>query len=335
MESRREGIAPAVIAAVVIVIIAVAAFGAYALLAKSGPSSTTSTSSSTVIPTTSTASFSSSSTALAITTSTTSSSSIPTTTSSGTTTTSSRSSPSTTGSTDTTTTAASGSSYTCSTSSSGSTPNLNVLPLYSYSGMVVVYNETSQSSTGTQSSGNIQQSYSLEYASATTYKVSITLENSSHVIGQYDAYVLRNGAVAAITETVSGQNINITGSEANEFASGIFAGFVFQADIIDNLGTYTATNFFHSTGTTTVSIGAYTFSATTYQANNLPETITNCDGTTTALTAFSLTVGTPTGATSPLAVSAHYAGSTTVDGATTTTSVYVHVTEVTVAPEQA
>jgi hypothetical protein len=199
--------------------------------------------------------------------------------------------------------------------------------------MVVTYNGTSQSSGSTRSTVDIQDQYSLEYVSATTYKLIVnvqTFENGTSQSATYHAYVLKNGTVAAITVAQGGQNVNLTGSEASEVQFGIFGAFVFQAQLIDNLGTYTETNFFHSNGTSRVTIGANTFTASTYVANNLPETITNCDGSTTNLTAFSLTEGTPTGATYPLAVKAHYTGSTTSGGVTTTTNVYVQVTVVTV-----
>jgi hypothetical protein len=201
--------------------------------------------------------------------------------------------------------------------------------------MAVTYNGTSQSSGSTQSPVNVQDQYSLEYVSATTYKLVVNvqiLENGTSHSATYHAYVLKNGTVAAIAVAEGGQNVNLTGSGASEAQFGIFGAFVFQAQLIDNLGTYTETNFFHSTGTSTVTIGANTFTASTYVANNLPETITNCDGSTTNLTAFSLTEGAPTGATYPLAVRAHYAGSATSDGVTTTSNVYVQVTAVTVAP---
>jgi hypothetical protein len=200
--------------------------------------------------------------------------------------------------------------------------------------MVVTYNATSQSTGSTQSSQNLQDQYSLEYISATTYKFTDNIqifENGTSHPATYQVYVLKNGSLAAITETRGGQNLNLTGSEAPEIGREILGAFVFQAQLIDNLGTYTETNSFHSIGSSMVSIGSNTIAGTTYVANILPETITNCDGSTSDLTAFSITVGTPAGATYPLAVSTHYAGSTTSGGVTTTSNIYVQVTAVAVA----
>jgi len=200
--------------------------------------------------------------------------------------------------------------------------------------MAVTYNGTSQSSGSTQSTVDVQDQYSLEYVSATTYKLIVdvqVLENGTSHSATYHAYVLKNGTVAAITATQGGQSVNLTGSEVSEVQFGIFGAFVFQAQLIDNLGTYTETNFFHSNGTSTVTVGANAFTASTYVPNNLPETITNCDGSTTNLTAFSLTEGRPAGATYPLAVNAVYAGSVTSGGVTTTSNVSVQVTAATVA----
>ena len=200
--------------------------------------------------------------------------------------------------------------------------------------MVVRYNGTTQSSGSTESTQDVQDQYNLEYVSATTYKVIIDLqifENGTSILATYHAYVLKNGTVAAITATQGGQNLNVTGSQL-QTDSGIFGPFVFQAQLIDNLGTPAETDNFYANGTSTVTIGANTFPVTTYVANNLSETITNCDGSTTNLAAFTLNEGTPTGATYPLATSAHYDGSTTSGGVTTATNVYVEVTAVAVNP---
>jgi hypothetical protein len=206
--------------------------------------------------------------------------------------------------------------------------------LSSYSGMVVRYNGTSQTSGSTQLAIDVQDQYSLEYASPTTYKLIDDLQVFGNGTSQQytsHVYVLKNGTVAAITVTQGGQNVNLTGSEFSDGVAGAFGPFVFQAQLVDNLGSYGETNFFHSNGTSTVTIGANTLTGTSYVANSIPETITDCDGSSTTYTAFSLIKGTPAGATLPLAVDVQFAGSFAVGGVTTTSNIDVQVTAVTVA----
>ena len=113
--------------------------------------------------------------------------------------------------------------------------------------------------------------------------------------------------------------------------SGSVRWFTLQIQADSEIGFYTAQGYFHSTGTSTVSLGPTQVSVTTYSANTLPETITNCGGTTTTLTAYSFSVGTPQGSTTPLVTNEHFAGSDTSNGQTTNFNYVLQVTSVTVA----
>jgi hypothetical protein len=181
--------------------------------------------------------------------------------------------------------------------------------------------------TTTPSTFNYSESYTTDYVSSTTYKVTVT-EGSAGQNEVTTVWVLKNGTALAIA--ITGDPENITGSEAQEFIVGVFAGFTLQIQADASLTYYTNTGFFHSTGTSTVAIGPTNVKVTNYIANTLPETVDEC-GTTTTLTAFSLSVGTPSGASSPLVTYEHIAGSDVVDGQTDTFSEVIQVTSLTVA----
>lgn len=176
---------------------------------------------------------------------------------------------------------------------------MDVVPLLSsYSSMAVNYTDVSSSGTS-----YLIESYNTVYTSASTYKVNITYSTSGET-GSTLAWILKNGTIVAAD--VSGYNV--TGSEAQDFAVGIFAGFIEQIEVDSQLSQNTVSTYFHSTGTSTVTIGNVSMQVTTWAANTLPET-TNVCGVTSTITAFSLEVGTPPGASSPLVVYEHIAGS--------------------------
>ena len=78
-----------------------------------------------------------------------------------------------------------------------------------------------------------------------------------------------------------------------------------------------------------MTIGAATFPVTTYAANSLPETINNC-GDVLVLNTYSLSVGTPTGATAPLVTSIVLGGTDTSSGQTTSVNYQIKLVAITV-----
>ncbi|MDA4112682.1 MAG: hypothetical protein OK474_01410 [Thaumarchaeota archaeon] len=126
---------------------------------------------------------------------------------------------------------------------------------------------------------------------------------------------------------------NLTGSIARQIGASAFFGFTLQIQADSQIAQYTATNFFHSIGTSTVSIGPTQVSVNTYVANSLPVTTTDCvTGDITTLTAFSLSVGTPHGSSLPLVTHEHFAGSTKdTNGQTSTFDEVLAVTSITLA----
>jgi hypothetical protein len=188
--------------------------------------------------------------------------------------------------------------------------------------MELKYNLTSGS---TQS--NLTESYTTVYASATTYKVTITSSENSQSTPPETVWILKNGTVLAIS--VEGQNL--TGSIAQTMIVGVFAGFSAEVQAGSQLSTYTANQYFHSTGTSSVTIGSSTFTVTNYSANTLPQTITDClTGSTTNLTAYKLSVGTPTGTSYKVVTYMQIAGSSTINGQTVDTDYIIQVVSLTV-----
>lgn len=192
--------------------------------------------------------------------------------------------------------------------------------------MTVVANGTSSTTGSTAQTYNYTESYSTVYASSTTYKVSVS-ESADGQSVTYTVWVQTNGNVLAVNV----EGYNVTGSEAQETAIGVFVGFTLQIEADSSIAQYTNTGYFKSAGTSTVDIGTVPVKVTTYEANSLPETFTECGGTTTTLTAFSFEVGTPQGASAPLVVYEHFAGSDESDGQTTTYNDVLEVTSITLA----
>jgi hypothetical protein len=184
---------------------------------------------------------------------------------------------------------------------------------------------SSGSSSSSPQSENITESYNTIYASSTTYKVNVSLAAQGENV-TYTAWILKNGTVLAINV----EGYNLTGSEAQENVFEVFAGFTEQIQADSEISQYTAPNDFHSTGTSTVSVGPTEITVTTYAANTLPETLGSC-GSTTTLTAYSISVGTPQGTTSPLIIYEHIAGSETVNGTTTFLDLTLQITSITLA----
>ncbi|MGD0636689.1 MAG: hypothetical protein ABSA72_01445, partial [Nitrososphaerales archaeon] len=203
-------------------------------------------------------------------------------------------------------------------------------PLLSAYSAMTIQASGSSSQSGTSSSSpstySYSESYTTNYVSSTTYKVTINFVEGSNNVA-YTVWLLKDGTAVAIN--VSG--FNLTGSSAQETLIGAFAGFELQLQADAEINAYTTTSFFHSTGTSTVSVGPTMVSVTNYAANSLPETITSCTGSPTTLTAFSFSVGTPQGTNAPLVTNENISGSDVTNGQTTTFNYVLQVTSITIA----
>jgi hypothetical protein len=187
--------------------------------------------------------------------------------------------------------------------------------------MKLEYNLTSGT---TQTS--LTESYTEAYASATTFKVNmVNVEAGQNQTTT--AWISRDGTVLAIDEA----GTNVTGAIAQELVVGLFAGFSAEVEAGSQLSTYTATQFFHTTGTSSVTIGSNTFTVTNWAANTLPQTITSCPpGTSTNLTAYKLSVGTPKGSSYDIVTYMQIAGTSTSNGQSANIDYVIQVVSLTV-----
>jgi hypothetical protein len=197
------------------------------------------------------------------------------------------------------------------------------VPLLSaFSALELQFNGTSG---GTPSS--ITESYSVVYASATTFKVNLNFQGDGQNMNS-TAWILRsNGSAIAIDEA----GYNLTSSITGSLVVGLFAGFSAEIQAASQLSTYTSNQYFKSTGTSSVTLGTNTFTVTNYVANTLPQTITPCNGSPTTLTNFALSVGTPSGSSTKLVTYLAIAGSDTINGVATPYNTVIKVVSLTVA----
>jgi hypothetical protein len=172
----------------------------------------------------------------------------------------------------------------------------------------------------------VTASYTVVYHSSTTYKVMLTESANGQSEPASTVYILNNGTAIAVDEA----GYNFTGSTLSsilpEGVAGLFAGFSEEIAFGNQLSTYTSSSYFKATGTSTVTIGPSTFTVTNYVANSLPENLSSC-GVSETLTAYSMSIGTPTGSSYPLVTSMNIAY-TTLSGSL---SVEITLTSITVA----
>lgn len=291
--SRREGLGSSALVGLVIAILVVAGV-AYVALAGTGShasSSTSTTGASTSAPPTSTSSSSVS--ALA------------------------------------TTEVSSSASQSCAITSTGANVSApSPIPLLTaYNSQTVSYSDTSEGVTA-----NATEAFNVVYRSPTTYKVMTTFNETgadSSIV--YTSWILKNGTALAIYVSVDGGGVNETGASANSLIEGAFAGFYGEIEFGQDQGAFAAdSQYFHSTGTSVATVGENQVTVTTYVPNNPDEAATVC-GSQYSFTTFSLTIGTPTGASSPIVTDLDFVGSTTVGGSTEPINFTLQTTDFTVA----
>jgi len=303
--------------AVVLVVMIALAIIAYYLLSAS-PSVGTSTASST--PQTSSTSAVSTTPVTATSSSTSTSISSPLSTTSSTTSSSTSSSTVTIASSSTSTTTTSTAAC-LTTSPSNSTEEQELVGWFgNYTSLAISFQGTTNNKALT-----LDFSYSVVYKSATTYKVSINvvLNGKSH---PYTLWDLTNGTVLAL---LAPNGVNSTGSAASNTVLGYFS----DLETLDTLGLQsTNAAYFHSTGTSTVTIGTNSFTVTNYVANTTPETIQGCNNSGSgSLSNYSVNLGTPNGSSFELVVSATFAGSITDASGTRTFDITYQTTAFTIA----
>jgi len=154
-------------------------------------------------------------------------------------------------------------------------------------------------------------SYSVVYTGP-TYKVSISvLLNGASI--PLTVWIQPSGNIVAFYDGSTGKNY--TGSGAvNDFLS-------YFTDL-ENLQTFallaSTSAGFHSTGTSTTTIGTSSFPVTNYLANTTPETVQICGTETVVLNTYNVNLGTPTGSGMEIVTSATFAATETTSTGTTT-----------------
>ena len=212
-------------------------------------------------------------------------------------------------------------SCTTTTASNATTTVLALLPwLNAYPSLTLSFNgNTSTMAT----SRSFTFSYSIVYATSTTYKV-----HGDYVVTKshpFTAWLLKNGTALAVN---LGQG-NDTGAQAASDVQTYFGEFAVVQGFLQEQSLYS--NLFRSNGTSTVTVGTQTFMVTNYVALALPETIQLCNGETDMLTAYHLSVGTPSGSTLELPTYTSITGISTLNGTKTPFSFTVQITAFTVA----
>jgi len=199
------------------------------------------------------------------------------------------------------------------TSPSNSTEGQNLVAWFgAYSSLTIGFVGTKNGSPE-----NLNFTYTVVSKSTTTYEVNLNLilNGKSRT---YTLWDFTNGTVLALLPP---SGVNYTGSTASNIVLGFFSG-------LETLNTIalqsTNTAYFHATGTSTVTIGTNSFTVTNYALNTTPETIQGCSNSGSAdLNSYSVSMGTPSGSSFELVVSATFAGAfATVSGNSTVDYTY-------------
>ena len=135
-------------------------------------------------------------------------------------------------------------------------------------------------------------------------KLNITLTTLNYTV-YYTAWVMKNGMATAVF--LAGQNY--TGSSADTYYESAMSPFIIETTFSsrETLGQLTSSALTHPTGTFTAMIGPTSVEETTYAANSLPASYSEC-GFSGTFQSFSLTVGSVAGR-APLITGFNFEGS--------------------------
>ena len=145
-------------------------------------------------------------------------------------------------------------------------------------------------SNGTKTT-NATLSYTVTSATGGIYDVNFTISSSGGG-GTTESYKVDSNNDSVLSATFSGYTIY--GSEAKSIFDGSMSLFGLEYTFGGAINVYTSSQYFHSTGTTSMTYGTATFPVTTYVANSLPLSVDEC-GISSTISAYTLEVGTPTG----------------------------------------
>ncbi len=174
---------------------------------------------------------------------------------------------------------------------------------------------------------DLTSDYRVLYASATTFKVNITLSASGQS-GNYTAWVLRNGTAIAVWH--GGQNH--TGSDAQLYFTLAMSPYTIERVYMSAqlLAYFTSPLFSHVTAHETLMLGPTSVAATDYVANSLPLSINEC-GFVGTFTRFSVQTGVVSGVFETLVTGLNIDGSFDSGSGSQNVDFTFHITSVTVA----
>ena len=278
MQTKRSAVSAIVAVVIVVILVAAAGAGIYFLTMSGGTSSTNSTTSTGGVSTTTSTTTSHSST------STTSTNTTPSTTS----TTGSVSSTSTTATSSATTQTST--EFTCTTTYTTATSTIDYTPQY----IGLIQKFSSIEFTISDNNGTVTQNTTLSYqvvgSNGGVRDVNFTLfANGTPTYAEAAVDVNANTVL-----WVDFTGYNATGSVATSFFDDLMGFFGLQYTYQGLIPELTSTQYFHSTGTSSMTFGQATFDVTTWVANSLPLNVDSC-GYTATLTDYTLQFGTPPG----------------------------------------
>jgi hypothetical protein len=153
-------------------------------------------------------------------------------------------------------------------------------------------------------SQNSTISYHTTIVSSGIYDVNITFATNSGTTSGIARVDSNNVSVISVTFS----SYTFYGAQAKSFFDSFMGIFGLEYSYGSILGVLTSSNYFHSTGTASMTYGTATFDVTTWVANSLPLSVNEC-GYTSTITAYTLEVGTPTGTSLNFITYLHYASS--------------------------
>jgi hypothetical protein len=112
-------------------------------------------------------------------------------------------------------------------------------------------------------------------------------------------------AGSIVTLDVNGTSIPL--GYSSNIVIGLFAGFIVEIENAQSLQVFTGAQF-HSTGTSSVTIGTVPITVTNYVPNSYPVAFSYCSGGE-SLSKFAMSVGTPSGASVPVVTYMNFVGS--------------------------
>ena len=167
-------------------------------------------------------------------------------------------------------------------------------------------------------------SYSLVYATSTSYKVNFVYVNNT-VTTDATMWATKGGTVLALY--ANGRNYT-NGQAVTNYLANLMAPIATYYGFGAELATSSA--YFHSTGSSSMTVGGNSFGVTNYTANSPNVAIPSCNGDSYYLTTYDMSVGTPSGTTFVIIPYMELVGTETTSGGSASISYVIQITAFTV-----